>query len=179
MTEKIITIALSGSLPGIGKSTLAILLQQLLKDAGFVNTEVEFSEESMLGVGKDVLPVVAETIKNEVKLVIVDGGLTKSNSPATYIPVKFQNLNSRNDIPPDMLTAVVADVEYLRTRNRWTHDLENTLIELHKSGTPPNMMSFGSTKETQQALLDEAEKATIGITTIQRMDQSFLTQYRR
>lgn len=36
------------------------------------------------------------------------------------------------------------DVRYLRTRSRWTEELEEELIRLHKAGTPPNVMEFGS-----------------------------------
>lgn len=35
------------------------------------------------------------------------------------------------------------DVFYLRTRSRWTQELENELIQLHKSGVRPNMCEFG------------------------------------
>ncbi len=35
------------------------------------------------------------------------------------------------------------DVWYLRTRSRWTQELENQLIQLHKEGNPPNMCDFG------------------------------------
>ncbi len=52
-----------------------------------------------------------------------------------------------------------ADVFYLRTRNRHTQQLENELIDLHHAGTPPNMMEFGVTKETQEALMSAVSKA--------------------
>ena len=52
----------------------------------------------------------------------------------------------------------VTDMVYLRTRQRWTPELEAELIRLHQAGTPPNMMEFGVTEETQQNLLDEAMK---------------------
>lgn len=45
------------------------------------------------------------------------------------------------------------DIAYLRTRNRHTEQLEKDLIALHIKGNPPNIMEFGVTKETQQALL--------------------------
>jgi hypothetical protein len=35
------------------------------------------------------------------------------------------------------------DVWYLRQRSRWTQELENELIRLHKEGTPPNICEFG------------------------------------
>lgn len=35
-----------------------------------------------------------------------------------------------------------ADVWYLRTRSRWTHELEAELIRLHRAGTPPNVCEF-------------------------------------
>lgn len=41
------------------------------------------------------------------------------------------------------------DVQYLRTRSRWTEELEEELIALHKAGTPPNVMEFGSAYVTQ------------------------------
>lgn len=35
------------------------------------------------------------------------------------------------------------DILYLRTRSRWTQELEDELIRLHKEGNPPNIMEFG------------------------------------
>lgn len=35
-----------------------------------------------------------------------------------------------------------ADVYYLRSRSRWTQELEDKLIELHRKGTPPNICEF-------------------------------------
>lgn len=35
------------------------------------------------------------------------------------------------------------DVYYLRTRSRWTQELENKLIDLHSKGIHPNMNEFG------------------------------------
>lgn len=35
------------------------------------------------------------------------------------------------------------NIWYLRTRSRWSQELEDKLIELHKAGTPPNIMEFG------------------------------------
>lgn len=37
-----------------------------------------------------------------------------------------------------------ADVHYFRTRLRWTQELEDKLIELHRVGNPPKMCDFGS-----------------------------------
>lgn len=56
--------------------------------------------------------------------------------------------------------ACAADVEYLRTRNRHTPELEQELIELHRKGTPPNIFSFGCTEETGKKLLDLAMSLT-------------------
>lgn len=53
--------------------------------------------------------------------------------------------------------ACATDVEYLRTRNRHTPELEQELIELHRKGTPPNIFSFGCTEETGKKLLNLAE----------------------
>ena len=39
--------------------------------------------------------------------------------------------------------ACASDVLYLRTRSRWSHELEEELIRLHKEGTPPNIFDFG------------------------------------
>jgi hypothetical protein len=52
--------------------------------------------------------------------------------------------------------ACAEDVVYLRTRNRWSPELEAELIRLHRVGTPPDMNRFGVTPETQAALLREA-----------------------
>lgn len=68
---------------------------------------------------------------------------------------KFYELNV---IEPSLALACIADVKYLRTRNRHTPELEQQLIALHKAGTPPNMCEFGCTKETGEALLKAAMK---------------------
>ena len=34
------------------------------------------------------------------------------------------------------------DVWYLRTRSRWTEELETELIRLHRAGTPPNIFDW-------------------------------------
>ena len=36
------------------------------------------------------------------------------------------------------------DIVYLRNRSRWTKQLEDKLIELHKAKMPPNIMEFGN-----------------------------------
>ena len=35
------------------------------------------------------------------------------------------------------------DVQYLRSRSRWTQELEDRLIQLHREGRPPNIFDFG------------------------------------
>jgi len=52
-----------------------------------------------------------------------------------------------------------SDVLYLRSRQRWSEELEKKLIDAHKNNEPVNILEFGSTKETQQALLDTALKS--------------------
>lgn len=54
--------------------------------------------------------------------------------------------------------ACASDVWYLRTRNRWSQELENQLIELHQAGNPPNIMDFGVTEQTQKALMDSVRQ---------------------
>lgn len=54
----------------------------------------------------------------------------------------------------------MSDVHYLRSRNRHTPELEAELISLLKQGKRPNMMDFGVTAKTSQALLDQALKPT-------------------
>lgn len=56
----------------------------------------------------------------------------------------------------DITQDCAIDVLYLRGRHRHTEGLEKELIALHKAGNPPNIMEFGSTKQTKQNLLDEA-----------------------
>lgn len=41
-----------------------------------------------------------------------------------------------------------ADVRYLRSRSRWTQELEDELIRLHKEGKPPNMNEFGCSQKS-------------------------------
>jgi len=45
---------------------------------------------------------------------------------------------------PGISQACANDVVYLRTRMRHTPELEAELIRLHKAGTPPNVMEFGT-----------------------------------
>lgn len=55
-----------------------------------------------------------------------------------------------------------SSVEYLRTRSRWTQELEDNLIEMDKKGLPmPNMCDYGVTEETQEdmrKLIEEIER---------------------
>ena len=51
------------------------------------------------------------------------------------------------------------DVEYLRTRARWTPQLEQDLILAHSRGEEVNMCEFGCTRETGLRLLEVAETA--------------------
>jgi len=44
------------------------------------------------------------------------------------------------------------DIFYLRSRSRWSPELENELIELHQKGERPNMNEFGVTRDTQDNL---------------------------
>lgn len=53
-----------------------------------------------------------------------------------------------------------ADVYYLRTRARHTPELEAELIHLHQLGTPPNLLSFGVTEQTQLNLLKAVNSLT-------------------
>jgi hypothetical protein len=54
--------------------------------------------------------------------------------------------------PTPISPALAADIAYLRTRARWTEELEQELIRLHIAGTPPSMCDFGCTEETGKAL---------------------------
>lgn len=35
-------------------------------------------------------------------------------------------------------------ISYLRMRSRWTEELEEELIALHRAGSPPNIFEFGN-----------------------------------
>lgn len=50
--------------------------------------------------------------------------------------------------------ACALDVVYLRSKKRWTIQLEKELIELHKSGKPPDMATFGTKPGVYDRLLD-------------------------
>jgi hypothetical protein len=39
------------------------------------------------------------------------------------------------------------DIVYLRSRSRWTQELEDELIKLHKEGNPPNIFEFGNPRK--------------------------------
>ena len=54
-----------------------------------------------------------------------------------------------------------ADILYLRTRQRHTLELEQQLIRLHELGTPPNILDFGVTKETQERLMSKVRDELI------------------
>jgi len=56
----------------------------------------------------------------------------------------------------DITQNCAIDVLYLRGRHRHTEELEKELIALHKAGTPPNIMEFGSNQQTQQNLMNAA-----------------------
>lgn len=51
------------------------------------------------------------------------------------------------------------DVFYLRSRSRWSSELEAELIALHKAGKRPDINEFGCTPETAQALLESVREA--------------------
>ena len=36
------------------------------------------------------------------------------------------------------------DILYLRSRSRWSQELEEELIRLHQEGNPPNLCEFGN-----------------------------------
>ena len=48
--------------------------------------------------------------------------------------------------------ACACDIWYLRTRSRWTEDLEQELIQAHARGETVDINSFGVTAETQASL---------------------------
>ena len=52
----------------------------------------------------------------------------------------------------------VSDILYLRTRSRWSQELENDLIRRHKAGEEINIFEFGSTSETQHDLMSQIDK---------------------
>jgi hypothetical protein len=51
-----------------------------------------------------------------------------------------------------------SDVVYLRTRSRWTQELEETLIALHAAQVPPNIMEFGCTTASAEALMNKVHE---------------------
>jgi len=78
-------------------------------------------------------------------------------------PDSMQDFNAMMDALQDMMiseaeglaeeigvsTACALDVIYLRSRSRWTNELENELIDLHKQGIRPNMNDFSVNEESQ------------------------------
>ena len=50
-----------------------------------------------------------------------------------------------NSLAEELQCSVVCagDVWYLRSRSRWSQELENELIRLYNAGTPPNICEFG------------------------------------
>lgn len=54
--------------------------------------------------------------------------------------VKYiQSVANELEITDDCASSVV----YLRSRSRWSQELEDELISLYRKGTPPNMCDFG------------------------------------
>lgn len=51
-----------------------------------------------------------------------------------------------------------SDVIYLRSRSRWTQELEDKLIQAHKNGESVNVFEFGCTEETGQNLVRAAKE---------------------
>lgn len=85
----------------------------------------------------------------------LDETVTKfSESDEEFLKQKLINLAKAYQVTE----SCASDIIYLRTRNRWTPELEKELIKLHKEGNPPNIMDFGCTPETGQALMDIAEE---------------------
>lgn len=117
-------------------------------------------------------------IENQGKVLVLNLG----DNPTKEEINNFQNiLNVGADMTNNEISGIAkinnvsescaADIYYLRTRSRWSKALEEELITLHKAGTPPNMNEFGSTKETQEALLKEA----IGILTKPELPKLLVT----
>ena len=51
-----------------------------------------------------------------------------------------------------------SDIQYLRTRSRWSQELENNLIDMDKKGLPlPNICDYGVTEETQRNMTNLIE----------------------
>lgn len=63
-----------------------------------------------------------------------------------YICLDVDLTSKMKKLSQDNAVRCMSDVSYLRTRNRWTQELEDELIELHLQGTPPNIYEFGVTK---------------------------------
>lgn len=47
-----------------------------------------------------------------------------------------------------------ADIIYLRTRSRWSQELESKLIQMHAENKRPNMNEFGCSKKGMEDVLD-------------------------
>jgi len=75
----------------------------------------------------------------------------------------FFNFTEEEDLMKELGISkeCASDVLYLRSRQRWSEELEKKLIDAHKNNEPINILEFGSTKETQEALLDKALKSIV------------------
>lgn len=77
-----------------------------------------------------------EDLKNKEKLMDLNEIMSLfQDEQALYITQLAEKLN--------VTEHCAQDVAYLRTRSRHTQELEEQLIELHKSGNPPNIFEFG------------------------------------
>ncbi len=92
--------------------------------------------------------------------IVVNGEECNAEEAAAYMDEYFTSMQKEQKSIAQQLQVSMAcagDIMYLRTRTRWTQELENELISLHKAGTPPNVMEFGVTPQTQQRIREQVE----------------------
>jgi hypothetical protein len=100
----------------------------------FKNVVIEGKAGFFLGTSSQFVSISPPKLKPSALLAV--GGMAESQ-----ISIIQKELN--------ISTACAEDVLYLRTRERWTKDLEDKLIALHAINKPPNMLDFGLSKEAK------------------------------
>ena len=90
-------------------------------------------------------------MKNKVNTLADLGNLLNAHADAEELAWKDEVTDLVLEL--NVTEACASDVIYLRTRNRWSQDLEKELIALHKAGTPPMITGFGLDPETGESLV--------------------------
>lgn len=85
--------------------------------------------------------------------------MSNDSTASMYASIESEIMDLAKDLSISMQAA--SDVHYLRTRNRWTQELEDELIAKHKAGESINIFNFGVTEETQRNLMEKVRETLV------------------